>query len=39
MARIRIQEQIHLVLNQMPNHLNPEAAETAVLLGKSRNDS
>jgi len=39
MARNRIQEPIRLVLRQMPNHLNPEAAETAVLLGKGRSDS
>ena len=38
MARIRIQEPIHLVLSQMPNHLNPNAAETAALLGRGRSD-
>jgi len=30
---------MHLVLGQMQNHLNPEAAETAVMLGKGRSDS
>ena len=38
MARIRIQEPIHLVLSQIPNHLNPKAAETAALLGRGRSD-